>query len=54
MLCQEKSNYLLIKIADDGAGIDINSLKSKIIERALLNEEEVNRMKKRYSKLYIC
>ena len=39
-----EGGQIIIKIADDGRGIDAEKLKSKILERGLASEDELDRM----------
>lgn len=40
----QKGTQIVIEIMDDGRGIDVNTLKRKVVEKGLMTEEEVLKM----------
>jgi two-component system chemotaxis sensor kinase CheA len=40
----QKGNHIVIEVSDDGKGIDVERVKRKAVERALISEEEAQRM----------
>ncbi|RJQ21754.1 MAG: chemotaxis protein CheA [Nitrospiraceae bacterium] len=40
----QKGNQIVIEIADDGKGMDVNKLKSKAVEKGLMTEDEAQKM----------
>jgi len=46
MASQEGSN-IIIKIQDDGKGLDIDAIRAKAVERGLISQEDVMKMNKR-------
>ncbi len=40
----QESNYIIISISDDGAGIDIEKIKEKALEKKIVSEDKVNKM----------
>jgi two-component system chemotaxis sensor kinase CheA len=40
----QKGNHIVIEVSDDGKGIDVERVKKKAVEKALVSEEEAQRM----------
>jgi two-component system chemotaxis sensor kinase CheA len=40
----QQGNQIMIEVADDGKGIDVEKVKLKALERSLITKEEVNKM----------
>ncbi len=54
LIASREKNHVVIEVADDGPGIDIDNLKKKAVEMGFINKEEVQEMSDEEAKFLIC